>query len=172
MKTESVSLVSESYSPPVPPPLEHTYATLTFMTQGLKRQLKALKAAYDEASHARYDQTRNASTSWDSPLELLKNSPPPAAGAATEGSGSVGAGGGSSPASISLTGVHSRLARRRFSSRYSLLVGDDVEVLEEKFSGTLDAEVLPFRSLISSSCVVECKEVELRAYVRSSRVPL
>lgn len=49
-------------------------------------------------------------------------------------------GGGAGGATATAAALHKGM-KRRFTSSYSLLVGHDVDALEEKFSETLDAEV-------------------------------
>lgn len=121
-------------------------------TQGLKKQLKRLKAAYEAASTIqKINQEHQRTMSWEAEG--------PGAGGRGDVGGGVGIGGGvnvsvSSAAGIASVASSSSLAggaaavaggarslRRRLTSHYSLSVGEDVDEVEEKFKASLDAEV-------------------------------
>lgn len=104
--------------------------------QGLKKQLKKLKAAYEATSA-----TRKLSQ-HEHPRALSWEASPVQAGTATSmvrsrGPAVADSGGGGAITSI----ASSSSWRLPMSSSYSLLVGDDVDELEEQFKATLDSEV-------------------------------
>lgn len=126
----------------------------TARQQGLKKQLKKLKAAYEAASATRkLSQHEHPRTlSWEaSPLQpsTARGRGPVVADSGGGGGGGGGgrSGGGAINSTASLasltgaTGARSSSWRLAMASSYSLVVGEDVDELEEKFKATLDSEV-------------------------------
>jgi len=128
--------------------------------QGLKKQLKRLKAAYESASITQKLQQDLISRTMS--LDVETTGAGAGAGAtATETAPGTGWGGFSSISSAvsasSLPGVgggggggtraisSARMLRKRLTSSYSLVVGEDVDEVEEKFKASLDSEVCVVR---------------------------
>lgn len=119
---------------------------MTRRQQGLKKQLKKLKAAYEATSTTRkLSQHEHPRTmSWEaSPLQAGT----PASMARGRGPVVADSGGGGGainpPAGMASLGGASggRPSSWKLTSSYSLVVGEDVDELEEKFKATLDSEV-------------------------------
>ncbi|CAM9454478.1 unnamed protein product, partial [Scytosiphon promiscuus] len=130
---------------------------------GLKKQLKSLKAAYEAASttqkhhhdlpHGTSLESAPTSThegavaGWSrrgshgsSPYTNIPQSSSVSGGGGGGGGGMGGATSVMSCASLTASGG-TRSLRRRLTSSYSLVVGEDVDELEEQFKAILDSEV-------------------------------
>lgn len=108
--------------------------------QGLKRQLKVLKAAYDEVSQGRNVQ-RSAVVGFQSPS--VGQGPAARETAAAQEAAAAAAAAAHEGASTQVGGSSVSFLRRLTNSHNygPLLVGNEVDILEENFSEALDAEV-------------------------------